>query len=50
MQDSAIYTAKAPDDNFFQRMNSEIGTQAGRTHLYEMEIRKHEMMTGRIET
>jgi hypothetical protein len=38
MQDSAIAAAKASDDYFFQRMNSESEFQTSRAHLYEMEI------------
>jgi hypothetical protein len=42
--------AKVHDDDFLQRMNCKIETQAGRVHLYEMEIIKHKMLTDGIET
>jgi hypothetical protein len=45
MQESSMAAAKASDDDFLQRMNSEIETQAGRIHLYGMEIRKHKILT-----
>ncbi len=45
MQKSTMTATKAPDDDFLQIMSSEIELHTGRIHLYEMEIRKHKMVT-----
>jgi hypothetical protein len=42
--------AKTPDENFIQEVGNEMTTQADRSHQLEMQIRKHKLLTERIET
>jgi hypothetical protein len=50
MQESAMSAAKTPDDDFIQSVCNEMAAQADRTNQFEMQIRKHKMLTEGIET
>jgi hypothetical protein len=49
MQESAMSAAKIPDENFIQNVCNEIAIQADGSHQFEMEIRKHKIITEEIE-
>jgi uncharacterized protein YaaR (DUF327 family) len=49
-QESAISVYKAPNENFLQSVCNEIAAEADRDYLFEMEIRRHMMLTEGIET
>jgi hypothetical protein len=50
MQESAMYTAKTPNETFLQSIGNEIATQADRSHQSEMEIIKPKILAKGIVT
>jgi hypothetical protein len=50
MQEYVMSDANTPDDEVIQSVGNEMDTQTNRTHQYEMQIRKHKMLTEGIET
>jgi hypothetical protein len=45
MEEVAMAPAKTQDENFIQSMSAEMTIQANIVHFFEMEIRKHKMLT-----
>jgi hypothetical protein len=49
-EEFSMPAAKTPHENFFQCVSNEIAAQTNRTHLLEMEIRKHKILRIGTET